>query len=255
MEDYKAKGNDAFKAKRYQEAIDWYTKAIGLNPNDEASGALYSNRAGSWQNLNNFEKAAADSEQCIRLRPDWLKGYFRLGVAMESMSKYDEAQKAFQKALQLSPGNEEVMDKLHTINTKVRDRNEKIKSQHCKTPEEAKKLGNSFFKDGKYDQAAEFYTRAIELQTGPVKEKAVYYTNRAACHQQTHMYSLMVDDCNAAIEIDPANVKAYLRRGIAYEGMEKWKLALEDYTKAQSVSPGVAGASQGILRCQRLLRN
>lgn len=254
MEDYKTKGNDAFKAKRYQEAIDWYTKAIAMDPNSEASGALYSNRAGSWQNLNNFEKAAADSEQCIRVRPDWLKGHFRKGVAMESMGKYDEAQKALQEALKLSPGNEEVMEKLQNINGKLRERNEKAKSKACKTPEEAKVLGNSLFKDGKYDQAAEFYTRAIELQKENVKEKAVFYANRAACHQQTHMYSLMIEDCNAALAIDPANVKAYLRRGIAHEGIEKWKLALEDYTKAQSISPGVAGASQGVLRCQRALR-
>ncbi|KAK7197254.1 stress-inducible protein STI1 [Novymonas esmeraldas] len=255
MEDYKTKGNDAFKAKKYQEAIDWYTKAIAMDPNSEASGALYSNRAGSWQNLNNFEKAAADSDHCIRVRPDWLKGHFRKGVALECLNRFDEAQKAFQAALKLSPGNEEVMDKLQSINSKLRERNEKAKSKACKTPEEAKTLGNSLFKDGKYDQAAEFYSRAIELQREPVKEKAVYYANRAACHQQTHMYSLMVDDCNAAIEIDAANVKAYLRRGIAYEGMEKWKLALEDFTKAQSISPGVAGASQGMLRCQRALRS
>ncbi|KAG5465309.1 hypothetical protein CUR178_00008 [Leishmania enriettii] len=255
MEDFKTKGNDAFRLKKYEEAIEWYTKAIALDPDSEASGALYSNRAGSWQNLNNFARAAADSEQCIRVRPDWLKGYFRKGVALESMGKYDEAQRAFQDALKLSPGNEEVMDKLQGINNKVRERNEKAKSKECKTPEEAKVLGNSLFKDGKYDQAAEFYTRAIELQKEPVKEKAVYYANRAACHQQTHMYALMVDDCNAALTIDPANVKAYLRRGIAHEGMEKWKLALADYTKAQSLSPGVAGASQGILRCQRALRS
>ncbi|KAG5489888.1 hypothetical protein JKF63_00005 [Porcisia hertigi] len=255
MEDYKTKGNEAFKAKKYEEAIEWYTKAIELDPNSEASGALYSNRAGSWQNLNKFEKATEDSIQCIRVRPNWLKGYFRKGVAMESMGKYDEAQTAFKEALKLSPGNEEVMEKLQSINSKLRERNEKASTRACRTPDEAKVLGNSLFKDGKYDQAAEFYSRAIELQKEPIKEKAVYYTNRAACHQQTHMYSLMVDDCNAAVDIDPTNVKAYLRRGIAYEGMEKWKLALEDYTKAQSISPGVAGASQGILRCQRALRS
>jgi stress-induced-phosphoprotein 1 len=255
MEEYKAKGNEAFKAKKYTEAIDWYTKAIALDPNSEASGAIYSNRAGSWQNLNNYEKAVEDSEQCIRVRPDWLKGHFRKGVAMESMGKYDEAQKSFQEALRLSPGNEEVVEKLQAINSKLRERNEKAKASACKTPEEAKTLGNSLFKAGKYEQAAEFYGRAIELEKEPVKEKAVYYANRAACYQQTHMYSQMIDDCNAAIEIDPTNVKAYLRRGIAYEGMEKWKLALEDYTKAQSISPGVAGASQGVLRCQRALRS
>lgn len=254
MDAFKAKGNDAFKAKKYQEAIDWYTKAIAENPNGEPAGAVYSNRAASWQGLGNFQKALEDSEQCIRVRPDWLKGYFRKGVALQSMDRLDEAQGAFSQALKTEPNNQEVMEKLQAVNNLLKERNEKAKAQSCKTAEEAKQFGNSLFKDGKYEQAVDFYTRAIELEKQPTKEKSTYYSNRAACYQQTHMYSLMVDDCTEAIKIDDTNVKAYIRRAIAYEGMEKWKLALDDYNKAKTLAPGLSNVSQGIVRCQRALR-
>jgi stress-induced-phosphoprotein 1 len=46
--DYKNKGNDAFKAQRYEEAIDWFTKAIDLNPADQV---FYSNRSGAYLNF------------------------------------------------------------------------------------------------------------------------------------------------------------------------------------------------------------
>lgn len=254
MDDFKAKGNEAFKAKKFEAAIDWYTKAIEVDPNCEAAGALYSNRAASWQSLGKYEKARKDSDDCIRVRPDWLKGYFRKDVALESLTQLDDAQKAFQQALKVEPNSDEVMEKLQGINAKLRERNEKAKPSSCHTPDEAKQLGNSLFSDGKYEQAATFYTRAIELQKEPGKEKAVYYANRAACYQQVHLYHQMVDDCTTAIGMDPSHVKAYIRRAIAYEGMEKWKLALDDYNKAQSLSPGLQNVSQGVLRCQRAIR-
>lgn len=254
IDELKAKGNAAFKAKQYKEAIDWYTKAIALDPSSEASGALYSNRAASWQGLSDYAKAAEDADLCIKVRPDWLKGYFRKGVAMQSMGNPDEAQKAFQEALRVEPNNGEVMEKLQAINAQLRERNGKAKPSSCKVADEAKLLGNSLFSEGKYEQAALFYTRAIELQKEPTKEKATYYANRAACYQQTHLYQQMVDDCTTAIKIDPQNVKAYIRRAIAYEGMEKWKLALEDYNKAKSLAPSLSNVSQGVLRCQRAIR-
>lgn len=254
IDELKSKGNAAFKAKQYKEAIDWYTKAITIDPTSEASGALYSNRAASWQGLSNYAKAAADADMCIKVRPDWLKGYFRKGVAMQSLNNLDEAQKAFKEALRVEPNNEEVMEKLQSVNAQLKERNEKAKPSACKTADEAKQLGNSLFTEGKYEQAALFYTRAIELQKEPTKEKATYYSNRAACYQQTHLYQQMIDDCTTAIGIDSQNVKAYIRRAIAYEGMEKWKLALDDYNTAKTLAPSLSNVSQGVLRCQRALR-
>ncbi|CAD2214084.1 stress-inducible protein STI1 [Angomonas deanei] len=256
MDEFKSKGNDAFKAKKYKEAIDWYTKAIEVDPNCEAAGALYSNRAASWQGLNEFEKAAGDAECCIKVRPDWLKGYFRKGVALQSLGRIDEAQKAFQGALKVEPNNAEVMEKLQQINNAIRVRNDKAKPSGCKTAEEAKNIGNSLFGEGKYEDAAQFYSRAIELEKSDTnKDKANYYANRAACYQQTHMYSQMIDDCTKAIAIDPNHVKAYMRRAIAYEGVEKWQLALDDYNKAKALSPSLSNVSNGILRCQRAVRS
>lgn len=252
--EFKKSGDDAFKARRFMDAQQLYGKAIATNPPAELCGTLYSNRAACWQSLNDFEKALADAEMCVQLRPTWLKGHFRKGVALTSLQRIDEAQKAFEAALKVEPNNEEVQTRMQTINEQLNQRNNSAVPARCKTATEAKQVGNSLFSAGKYEQAAKFYTRAIELTEGISKEKAVFYANRAACLQQTHMYSQMVDDCNAALENDPTNVKAYIRRAIAYEGMERWKLALDDYNKAKELAPGMQIVSQGVLRCQRAIR-
>jgi stress-induced-phosphoprotein 1 len=256
-EQFKAKGNDAFKAKNYREAIDWYTKAIDLDPASEAAGALYSNRAASWTGLGDHNKALADGELCVRVRPDWLKGHFRKGVALEALNRLDEAQKAFQDALKTEPNNAEVQEKLQVLNSRIKERNEKAKPSTCTTAEDAKILGNSHFGQGKYEQAAGFYTRAIELSGRSENNKtdlANYYSNRAACHQQVHNYKSVIADCNEALAIDPNHSKALLRRAIAYEGLEKWQLALDDYNAVNRISPGMSNVSQGVLRCQRATR-
>lgn len=40
-------------------------------------------------------------------------------------------------------------------------------------------------------------------------------------------YETVVDDCTAAVELDPSYVKALLRRAQANERLEKYDLALE----------------------------
>lgn len=253
-EELKIKGNKAFGEKKYAEAISLYTDALKLNPDMETSGALYSNRSASYVYLREFQKALDDAENCVRCRPTWEKGYFRRGVALQSMGKLDDARKAFQQHLQIKPDSSEVRDTLTDLNKEIHERNEKAIPSKQQDAESAKCIGNSLFSEGKYDRAAEFYTRAIELQKEDIPEKANFYANRAACYQQTHLYHEMVNDCNKAIAINPKHPKAFMRRAIAYEGMEKWVLALADYEQAQRLSPGIPSVSQGVLRCQRALR-
>jgi tetratricopeptide (TPR) repeat protein len=251
----KTQGNDAFKNKRYDEAIQHYTKAIAVDPNCEACSAIYSNRAASFQALGRFAEALKDSEDCVRVKPNWLKGHYRRGIALESLGRLDEAVRAFEDALKTEPANEEVQERLSATRDRIKARNESMKPQQCQTAEEAKTIGNSLFGVGRYDIAAEFYGRAIALTPGDSEEKANYYSNRAACRQQIHDYKGVIDDANQALNINPNHVKALLRRAIAHEGLEKWKQAFEDYNKVNMLSPGMSNVSQGVVRCQRALRS
>jgi stress-induced-phosphoprotein 1 len=255
QEQFKLSGNEAFKAKNYPKAIEDYSRAIEVDPNCEAAAAIYSNRAASLTSLKRYPEALADAEACIRIRPDWLKGYFRKGAALEGLGQLDEAVKAFEGALTVDPKNEELQEKLTAARDAVRQRNDRIKPIQCRTALEAKTIGNSLFGQSKYDAAVEFYSRAIDLEKEDTLDKAACYANRAACYQQVHNFSGVISDATSAICIVPNHPKALLRRAIAYEALEKWQKALDDYNAVHAVSPGMQNVSQGILRCKRGLNS
>lgn len=254
QDQFKTQGNDAFKAKKYEDAIRFYTQAIQVDPNCEAAAAIYSNRAASYAALGKYQLALQDADDTVRVKPAWLKGHFRRGVALEALGRLDEGVRAFEDALTTEPQNEEVQERLNALRARVKERNEKTRPDQCRTMEEAKTIGNSLFGVGKYEQAAAFYTKALNLATAENEEKANLYSNRAACRQQVHDYKAVIEDANLALAINEKHVKALLRRAIAFEGLEKWKLALEDYQSVNALSPGMTNVSQGVVRCQRALR-
>ena len=60
---------------------------------------LYSNRSAIYARLGKHSEALADAEKTVQLKPDWPKGYFRLGEAHFGLGHFDEAVAAYTKGL------------------------------------------------------------------------------------------------------------------------------------------------------------
>ena len=78
----KRRGNEAFSAKAYDEALEWYTAALQSEGSGvgEAAAALYSNRSACHLALQSFDLALADGRAAVQLRPQWLKAHSRVGA-------------------------------------------------------------------------------------------------------------------------------------------------------------------------------
>lgn len=248
----KAKGNAFFLKKQYPEAIEWYTKAIKADPNDST---FYSNRCAAYMGLDKFNEALGDAEMCIKLQPAWVKGWYRKGAALMSLSRYEEAAMAFRKGVEYEPQNDDLKQKLEDAERQAKYAPKRFREDGSalNAAELAKEEGNALFRHAKYEQAIDKYTRAITLASTE-EEKATYYTNRATCYAQLHHFKEVVDDTTAAINIKPSS-KAYLRRGLALESLEKYKLALEDMKKVLELDPSAMVASQAIHRLTRAVNN
>lgn len=98
----KEKGNDFFKKADYPNAMKHYNEAIKRDPDNPI---LYSNRALCYQKLLEFHLALKDCEECVRLDPNFVKGYVRKGHALLALRDTVKAMHAFQKALELDPNN------------------------------------------------------------------------------------------------------------------------------------------------------
>jgi len=96
----KERGTKAFRAKDFAGAVKGYSEALAINPEDHA---LLSNRSAAYGSLEKFKEAWQDAKECVRLRPDWPKGYARLGFGLVHLFRLEEAQKAYQDGLNLEP--------------------------------------------------------------------------------------------------------------------------------------------------------
>ena len=105
--EWKEKGNHLVQERKYQEALDCYTKAIELDKNDPI---LYSNRSAMYYNLNDFENALLDAEEAIYLKPDYAKAYLRKGNALEKQYKYQEALDTYKIGLQKDKNNTQLLE-------------------------------------------------------------------------------------------------------------------------------------------------
>ncbi|KAF5837562.1 hypothetical protein DUNSADRAFT_4198 [Dunaliella salina] len=83
----KDEGNKLFAAKEWLKSASKYTQAIKADPNN---AVLYSNRSAALLKLLKVTKATEDADTCIKLKPEWEKGYFRKGAILEEQDKLGE---------------------------------------------------------------------------------------------------------------------------------------------------------------------
>ncbi|KAK7493272.1 hypothetical protein BaRGS_00015398 [Batillaria attramentaria] len=97
--DLKNQGNRLFAARKYEDAIQCYAKAIMKNP---STPTYFTNRALCYLKLRSWELAAQDCQRALELDRNLVKGHFFLGQAMVEMSMYDEAISHLMKAHDLA---------------------------------------------------------------------------------------------------------------------------------------------------------
>ncbi|KAM9334930.1 RNA polymerase II-associated protein 3 isoform 1-T2 [Symphorus nematophorus] len=112
-----------------------------------------------------------------------------------------------------------------------------------------KEKGNKFFKDGKYDDAIECYTRGM----GADPYNPVLPTNRATSFFRLKKYAVAESDCNLAIALDSNYFKAYARRGAARFALTKYEAALEDYEMVLKFDPENVEAQNEVKKIKEIL--
>lgn len=118
-EEVKAKGNAAFAAGNFNEAVEHFSEAIKLSPSNHV---LYSNRSAAYASLHQYDKALDDAQRTVELKPDWSKGYSRLGAAFVGLGRFDDAVSAYKKGLDIDPNNEALKSGLADAESASRSR-------------------------------------------------------------------------------------------------------------------------------------
>ena len=112
-------GNEAVKAGKHEEAAGHYTSVLAARPHDHE---VLCNRALCYLHLGEtiggermdeyFQLALQDSALAVNLKPDWAKGLYRFGCALQKCKKWKESAAIFTRVCEMEPDNVEASGRL-----------------------------------------------------------------------------------------------------------------------------------------------
>jgi stress-induced-phosphoprotein 1 len=168
------------------------------------------------------------------------------GKAQEQLQSGDiaGAMKTLELASRLDAGNPDIEQMMKKVKPKWEAMEAKRKAS-LSGAELWKERGDEKYKAANFEEAIEMYSKCIaqlEREGKTQSDLAVKtYSNRAACYKQLSNYDGVIGDCTAVLEIDPENVKALIRRAQAFEGVERYRMALSDVKTVLTMPSGKVG--------------
>ncbi|KAL4753422.1 hypothetical protein BDW72DRAFT_169000 [Aspergillus terricola var. indicus] len=228
-------GNDFYKKKQFDEAIEHYTKAWELNKD-----ITYLNNIGAAK----FEKGDLQGaiETCQNAidegrehRADFkhiAKAFTRIGTAFEKLGDLDKAIENYNKSL-TEHRTPDALTKLRNAE-KARD---KAKKEAYIDPEEAEKareLGQKKFQEADWPGAVDAFTE----MTKRAPDDPRGYSNRAAALIKLMAFPQAVQDCDEAIRCDPKFFRAYIRKSQALAAMKEYSRAIDACSDAAEHDDG-----------------
>ncbi|XP_072341146.1 RNA polymerase II-associated protein 3 [Scyliorhinus torazame] len=247
----KEKGNNYFREGKYDEAVDCYTRAMTMDPYNPV---FPTNRASTFIKIKKYAVAESDCNLAIALDSSFLKAYLRRGAARMKLQNFHGAKEDFEMVLNLDAQNVEAQNELRKVNEALApeqygnnpnqlnkieemDTNDEEKLTGSQAKQQAifeKDLGNEYFKEGKYLEAIECYTRGMAADG----TNALLPANRAMAYLKLEKFSEAEADCSQAISLDNTYSKAFARRGTAQMCLGKLKEANEDFEMVLLLEPG-----------------
>ncbi|XP_014666005.1 PREDICTED: small glutamine-rich tetratricopeptide repeat-containing protein alpha-like [Priapulus caudatus] len=117
-EGLKNEGNNLMKSESFSEAIEYYNKAIVLDP---TNAVYYCNRAAAYSKTDQHLNAVQDCQKAINIDSTYSKPYGRMGLAYTGMNRHAEAKVCYAKALELDPENQSYQNNMRISEERLKD--------------------------------------------------------------------------------------------------------------------------------------
>ena len=240
----KEKGNEFYKAQKFEDALAAYDEAIGLDPTNMT---YLSNKAAV-----NFTQKKYD--ECIEACMAALEIGKANRAPFEDRAKaLTRAAKAYQKKGDLAKAIElceqaqlESFDKAtqRLLKTIELDKKKSDAAAYLsdEKAEEAKQRGNDFFRDKDWVSAVREYEEAVKRAP---KNPAIR-NNLAAALCKIMDFSGAQRQIETALDIDPQYVKAWARKGDIEMYMKEYHKAQESYKKGLMLDPENSACKEGL---------
>lgn len=120
VEELQSRGRAAVGAKSWMDGKLLYEKALTIAPTERVA-ILESNLSLVNKNMGNFEDARKCAEKATKADPEYVKGWWRLGQALQSLHRSQEALDALKKAKVLDPTNKALAKEYQKVENKVEE--------------------------------------------------------------------------------------------------------------------------------------
>ena len=196
FEEHRRRGIEAAQRGDQQQAIEHYTKAIELQPEDSYT---YRRRGYAHHREGEYDLAIQDFDKSLELDPDNALTYRRRGYAHHRKGAFDRAIQDFDKSLELDPDNALTY----------------------------RRRGYAHHRKGAFDRAIQDFDKSLELDP----DNALMYHRRGIAHYRKGAFDRAIQDFDKSLELDPDNALTYRHRGIAHYRKGAFDLALQDFDK------------------------
>ncbi len=166
---------------------------------------------------NDFEEAAQDYRQALKLKLDLAEAHYGLGLALARLGRYQEAVNSFKEALHYKP----------------------------RWTRALKDLGVTYLKLKDWPEAEKAFKAALKHQ--PQDAEAYYDLGVAAGKQGKHQEAR--EAFEKALQLKPDYVQALNNLGMANIKLNRWAEAKSSFEKALGLKSDDAEAQLGMLAC------
>jgi tetratricopeptide (TPR) repeat protein len=157
---------------RYDEAIEEYTKAIGLDPD---FALAYAHRARAYLNISDTDKALSDAKKAIELEPNLALAYCWLGSAYAMKGDFEKGLAEINKGILLDPNSALAYNSRGVLY--------KLK--------------------GDSERAIQDYSEALRIGLENDVKKAICYFNRGRAYRNLRQYKEAIQDFDESIRLAP----------------------------------------------------
>ncbi len=246
------KSYESVSASEYEDAIDFATKALALEPDLISS---YINRSWAYSELGSYENAIEDCNKAISLDPDNALAFNNRGLAYQRIENIEKASADYGKACDL--GLETACDNLadfkkeYTPEPPIVAQSE-VEIQRNNHTESAESPTHSLENaDGQEsvtasrseDSTIHMLDESVEstVQRPPSQSlldvEALEWATKGYESVSTGKYHEAIEFASKALSIKPDLVNSYINRSWAYSETGLYDLAIEDCNKVISLEP------------------